>query len=420
MSTVTFMPAYTSQLLMIGRRAVLVLAVACLLVTAGCLGGLPSENGADADDGETANETATPEAGDRDGGETPDSDTPEADDTDDGTGPDADELLGAALDARESIDTVTGTMTVTSTSGEQSVTGTQEVWLRPPDEQRTELVEVEADAAGLEPTVTVTNGTVTWLYFEDENRVVRADHAQSSLGMAASALETQLQLDPSNLDATHDGTATVAGRDVHVVEFTADTEEATYDSGTLWIDRETNYPLKQEMTLSAGGEELTFEYEFEAVTFDEPIDDDVFAFDPPADAEVREFSELTPEQYDSIDDAEAAVPFDLPEPDLPEGYTFQTAIAGENIQGYYASLQYRNENGTSIMVTVSESATDDSPLFESEPVEIDGVNATITTPEDNVRIAWTDDELAYTVFGISVNGDLSEETVIEVAESIVE
>jgi outer membrane lipoprotein-sorting protein len=400
---------------MVGRRAVLVLAVSLLLITAGCLGGLPPENGTEGDSGESPDATDTPDAGGTDTPEVDGTDTPGADDRDT---PDADELLGGALDARESVDTIQGVLTTTSTNGEQSVTGTQEVWLRPPDEQRTEMVETNVPEGG--PTVTVTDGTATWLYFEAENRAVRADHAQSSLGTAASTLATELQLDPSNVEATRNGTATVAGRDAHVIEFTASTEEAAYESGTLWIDAETNYPLKQETTLSAGSQELTFEYEFEEVTFGEPIDDDVFRFDPPADTEVREFSELTPEQYDSIDDAEAAVPFDLPDPDVPDGYSFQTAIAGENLQGYSASVQYRNGNGTTITVTVSESAMGDAALVDSEPVGIDGVDATIADLGENVRIQWTDDDLDYTVVGIKIGEDLSEETLIGVAESIVE
>jgi hypothetical protein len=114
------------------------------------------------------------------------------------------------------------------------------------------------------------------------------------------------------------------------------------------------------------------------------------------------------------------VPFDLPDPDVPDGYSFQTAIAGENIQGHSASVQYRNGNGTAITVTVSESATGDAALVDSEPVGIDGVNATIATFGDSIRIQWTDDGLAYTIMGISVDGGLSEETLIGVAESIVE
>ena len=52
-------------------------------------------------------------------------------------------------------------------------------------------------------------------------------------------------------------------------------------------------------------------------------------------------------------------------------------------------------------------------------VGIDGVNATIADLGENVRIQWTDDDLDYTVVGIKIGEDLSEETLIGVAESIV-
>lgn len=379
---------------------------------------MSSDNGAEADDGESPVATDTPDAGDGDETDTSESGDGNTSDADDGDAPDGDELLGVALDARERIDTIQGTMTTRTTSGEQSVTVTQEIWLRPPDEQRMETVETNAPEAG--PTVTVTNGTVRWLYFEAETRAVRVDPGTSIPSLDRPRLATELQVDPSNVDTTRNGTATIAGRDVHVVEFTASTEEATYESGTLWIDAETNYPLKQEATLSAGSEELTFSYEFEDVTFGEPINDDVFAFDPPADTEVRAFADLRSDRYDSIDDAEAAVPFDLPDPDVPDGYSFQTAVAGENLRGHSASVQYSNENGTTITVTVSESATSTSSLVDSESVKIDGVDARITTTRNNVGIEWTDDDLDYTVVGIKIGEDLSEETLIEFVESIVE
>lgn len=381
------------------RRTVLVVAVALLLATAGCLGGITSENGEAADDGANGDGTGEEE----------------------NAGPeetDADALLQAAIDARETVDTVQGTRTSTLTSGGQTFTTIERVWIRPPDERRTEVLESNLSRATGD--LRVRNGTTFWLYFANQNTAVTTDLEESSpvSGLVSGATSgLQAVIGQSDVNATHNGTATVAGRDVHVIEFTISGRMATYDSGTVWIDRETNYPLKQELRSSSGPEAFVTELAFEEVTFGEPIDDDLFAFDPPADAEVREFDEVTSEEYESVDAAESAVPFDLPEPDLPEGYALDSAAAGENLRGWTATLQYRNQDETFVTITVSEATTNSLPYGDSESVEIDGVTATITDLGENIsQIEWEDDGLVYAV---NANARLPRETLIGIAESIV-
>jgi len=410
-----------------GKRVALATAVALLLVTAGCLGGIASENGEQSDNGANGNDT-----GDRENGDgTNDGDDTGEMENDDGTGggddagegetdtADADALLQAAIDARETVDTVQGTRTAAVTSGGQTFTTIERVWIRPPDSHRAEVV--ESNRSGAAGDLRVRNGTRLWIYFEQQNRAVTTDLEESSPvsgSVPGSASALQAVIGQSDVNATHNGTATVAGRDVHVIEFTTSGQMATYDSGTVWIDRETNYPLKQELRLSSGPAAFVTEFAFEEVTLGEPIDDDRFAFEPPADAELREFDEMTSEEYESVDAAESAAPFDLPDPDLPEGYALDSAIAGENFRGWTATLQYRNGEETFITITVSEAATNSLPYGDSESVEIGGVTATITDLGENIsQIEWEKEGLAYAV---NANEKLTRETLISIAESIVE
>ena len=155
---------------------------------------------------------------------------------------------------------------------------------------------------------------------------------------------------------------------------------------------------------------------FEDVTFNESIDNDVFTFEAPEDAEVRDFDDLVFEQYDSIDAAEETTPFDLPEPEVPDEYALESVMVNENMVGWSASLQYASDDGDFLAVTVADDQQD--PLFEpdSDPVEIDGVDAAIRDVTDTERaLEWDDDGLSYTV-----SGDLTDEELIAIAESIVD
>ncbi|WP_230198611.1 DUF4367 domain-containing protein [Halopiger goleimassiliensis] len=362
---------------MTARKLIPALTVALLVVTAGCLGGFgPTEE---------------------DPGDTEDL-------------PDGDELLEQSMEAESNVDTLQGVQTTTITTDGETVETKMEVW-QSGDQYRAELLETENPE---EFDVMVVDGSETWMYDEDENRAVLAD-----LGLDAEALEAfGEELSDAifaNMSATVDGTDTVADRDVYVLELEGD-GDALYESATLWVDQETHYPLKQEATTSFL-QEMTTTVTFETVTFDEPIDDERFTFDVPDDAEVVEMSELGPEQYDSIEAAEEAVPFDPPRPEVPDEYSLETVTANEALPGWTASMQYQADDGSLLSVSVSEAGNE--PVFDAdgETIEIDGVDAVVQElpGSDMTSIEWEQDGLTYTV-----SGDLETDDLVSVAESIIE
>ncbi|ELY37278.1 outer membrane lipoprotein carrier protein LolA [Natronorubrum tibetense GA33] len=362
------------------------MVVALLLVTAGCLGAVGS-----GDDDASVDDSG-------------DEELPEAE------LPDADELLEAAVNAESNVETVQGIQTITMDDGTETVTTTQEVWERGPDQYRADIVEADEP----EPIdVIVSDGSTIWMYDEDDNEAVQmelgfdqADEEALNDGFADAFT--------ADTDASVEGTDTVADRDVYVLELTGDGDDALYESATLWIDQETDYPLKQEIT-PAVGESVTTTMAFEEVTFDEEIDDEIFTFEPPEDAEIREFDDLMPQQYADVDAADADVPFDVPQPDVPAEYTLESVLAGENMVGWSATLQYTDDTGSFLTVGVADEAQD--PVFEpdSDPLEIDDVDATIReVTETRTIVEWEDDGLTYTV-----GGELTADELIEIAESIV-
>ena len=375
------------------RAHVSTVVVALLLVTAGCLGAVGSGDDASVDDD-----------GDE---ELPDEDLP--DDDGDEELPDADALLEAATEAESSVETVQGIQTITMDDGTETVTTTQEVWERGPDQYRADIIETD-DPEPID--VIVSDGSTMWMYDEDDNEAVRMELGFDQADQEA-LNDGFVEAFTNDTDVTIEGTDTVADRDVYVLELTGDGDDALYESATLWIDQETDYPVKQKIT-PAVGESVTTTTAFEEVAFDEEIDDEVFAFEPPEDAEIREFDELMPQQYTDVDAADADVPFDVPRPDVPAEYTLESVLAGENMVGWSATLQYTDETSF-LTVGVADEAQD--PVFEpdSDPVEIDDVDATIReATETRTIIEWEDDGLSYTV-----SGELTADELIDVAESIV-
>lgn len=367
------------------RRILAVVAVALLLVTAGCLGGV-GFGGDDTDDDATENETDER--------------------------PDADELLEKSVQAESSVETLHGVQTTTWEDGDETVSTTQEVWQRGPVDSRTELLESDESE---QYDVMVSNGATVWMYDEDANEVVRTDLGFDPAEMEALG-EGMAETVYDGMNATLAGTETVADREAYVVELTPNGDEAMYESATLWIDRETHYPLKQESTTSFDGE-MTITVEFEEITLDPDLDDELFTFEAPDDAEVVDANDFASEQFDDVDAAAEFAPFDLPHPEVPDGYALETVSVSENAVGWSATLQYTDETGAFLTVTVTDA--DREPVLESdgERVEIGDTTATVREMggTGTTMLEWEADGLSYTV-----SGDLAEGDLIAIAESIVE
>lgn len=367
------------------RRTLLVCTVAFLLLSAGCLGSIAPGDGDDADTESSL---------------------------------DADELVEKAQSAESTVDSMQGTMEMTMDDGDETQSVTYEFWQRSSDAVRMEVV--EADGVLGTPSLMVINGSVTWTYDEETNRAMKLD-----LGFSPSELtEFGEELNKAAFEgmaAERVGMDTVDDRSATIVKLTGN-GSATFmpDEVTLWIDDETYYPLKQEMTMSSPSNvTTTMTMTFADVTFDAEISDERFTFEPPADAEVIESDGLGIETHEDADSAADAIPFDLPNPTIPDDYEFDVATTSETIAGYSASLQYTSDSNASLSVTVSDQTQDASFGVEAETITIGDIEATLVSTDlmnvSSTSISWTTDERRY-----SISGTADEETLRTVAESIVE
>ncbi|MDS0474022.1 DUF2092 domain-containing protein [Natrinema sp. 1APR25-10V2] len=242
-------------------------------------------------------------------------DTPSSDAEASGSEPDPEAVFEAAYVYGDDLEDVTGTRRNEVTNGSHTLSEVVQVYERPYVDQRTKVIDApDPNQIG---NLYVSNATKNWFYypsagvaqyfepekpFDDEVRSSRAEMAAENLG---------------KYDIEYNGTDRVAGRETHVLDVEAKNE--TVEKGisaivgdteyvyaletsnprkglrvveqTLWIDTEYEYPLKERVVFKPAGEErIVMVEEFESVAFNSGLDDETFAFEPPANATVEDIS----------------------------------------------------------------------------------------------------------------------------------
>jgi len=303
---------------------------------------------------------------------------------------------------------------------------TYEVTDRPEADER--RVHVESSDGN---TTIVENETVSWLYDEADEEVQRVD--TDELSIVVPAIEFNTYADAAEtFTMEHHGTTEVLDREAHQIHLTPPDAKASaalelivgeeeYEIAAttidgplvvtehqLWIDAEHAHPLKERTTITgADDESVVLLREFERVEFEVEPDDSVFEFDPPTDAEVNE--PATWEDYDTIEAAGEAVPYAVPEPTLPDDYTFQGASVRPTEESAALSVRYA-DGDEFISISVEPEQTFD---LVGVSVDIDGQEGTVVETHGGTAVYWVCDDRLY-----SVGGSASTDEQIDVAESI--
>ncbi|ELY43365.1 LolA family protein [Natronorubrum sulfidifaciens] len=196
----------------------------------------------------------------------------------------------------------------------------------------------------------------------------------------------------------------------------ADPDERSADRVELWLEQETLFPVKH--TIAGDGIELTTTYR--NLSIDGGLEDDLF--EPPTaaddDTDETEFVFPTIDQYDTVADAEAAVPVAVAEPSadaLPDAVSFDGASSYEfhDEDRTQVSLFYRNEAGESVTVTTSDGPR--AFATDGDSVSVGEATGTLETTEQGTELQWSCDGLYYSVFVSDAVGDA--EGAVAVGES---
>lgn len=299
--------------------------------------------------------------------------------------------------------------------------------------------------------VTVSNGSATWLYDEDNETVRRIDvdptgnatgavlsgryvervmtaafdHAnETTSGVSALPMVSSRSRPaasgtlPSNgsslaLDVSYAGVERTSGRRAYVFELTQpDDADGSLERYTarLWVDAEWFVALKQRTNFTVDGERYVSTANYRNLSFDPDLSDVSFRFDPPPDANVTTVTGPSIQRYDSREALARNATAAVPDPSVPSDYEFDQ---GARTVGEQSSLTLQYTNGTgSLSITVSN-ATDAAPT-EGTRVEVGSATGRLQTFGATRLLGWRCDGRSYTVIGSNVGN----ETVTDVARSI--
>lgn len=305
------------------------------------------------------------------------------------------------------IEDMHGVQTTSIRSDALNSTVTTEVWQRPPDEYRQEVL--SSSSAQSEGDVTVSDGETTWYYDSDANEVTRIDVSGGVYGnemVDGDAIERMLE----EFDVEFDGTETVADREAQVLVLhpTDENDLATYDEARVWVDSEYWYPLKYEVDVTTGNRTTTVTMAFEEVAFNQDIPDERFAFEPPEDAEVRN-SSTSIDRVDDLAAADEETDFSVGDPEVPEGYALQSVQIVENDGDATVVATYESDDAS-----LSYSVATDRTAPDGESVRIGDTEGTLVS-SDTVTAAYVScDGVAHTVTG----SDAGEEPVVDALASL--
>lgn len=324
-----------------------------------------------------------------------------------GTGPLSEEQEQHVADEFEErfsdIDGFTATVH-TEMSGENASSETRaEVWQRPGTGESRQEVLAPDERAG---DVTVTNESTSIYYDESENSYTKMD-LSGLQSVDQSDLGSQLRNLLDRFDVIYDGTATVEGQETHEVTLVPANESGIGSDieMTMWVDADNWFPVKQRLTSDEGGFESTTRYE--NVTVNPGIDDERFTFEPPADATERDTGI---DSYDSRADLAGATNATLPDPDLPEGFTFEGGTATSFNDTDSVSLRYASGDET-LSISVTGGASDSQE--GDQTVEVGNRTGHYSEMNDYGHLIWTCEDSTY-----SVAGEAGKETLVDVGASI--
>jgi len=264
---------------------------------------------------------------------------------------------------------------------------------RPPEQSRTHVLDADGGWQSVGDTIIQNDDRmITYDASNNSYREFETDNGRPDQFISAAAIERTL----NRSTVSYDGKDTVAGRDVHVISLERNTagQEST---STLKVDQEYWYPLAYSTTTRYGDGETTVTMRFRNVTFNEPLSDKTFNFDPPAGATLEDRTRFESTEYDSVDEANAATPFELTEPTLPDSYTLDSAKVVSTNGAKTGALTYLS--GETRVVLTARSTTDTATDLDGESISLGETNATVRTFGDSTNLVWYCDDTRYSLSG---------------------
>jgi len=322
-----------------------------------------------------------------------------------GESPSADVIERHALSNDTVVESVTGTVTITTETGTETQTIEANVWQAPPNDVRYEYVSGPSEGV-----VLVSNESAFWMYNETTNTARRFQYGNGRLQNLTRAFQNF----SSGFTAEYRGEETVSGRETYVVSVQPPngTLGSVAGNQTVWLDQENWFPVRTQVTTTVGNQSTTSTITYSNVTYNASIPADRFTFEPPANATVENVTLPETETFESVDAAAESVNFSVREPtSVPGDLTLRNVTTTQSGETTAVSLTYANESAT---LRVSQSTATGSAT-QGENVSVAGHDGSYAEFGDQGILQWQTDRFTY-----SVSGPFSRSTLVAVAESLHE
>ena len=346
--------------------------------------------------------------------------------------PSAKDILIQTFETTKTIEAAHAIIDVNIDSPEEKASATVEVWGRHegdgPGAFRLEVLETDkAEAVGA---VIVSDGETVWAYSPAKGKVFvgtveEAKAAMKEKGPLHDDFDREEFDHPENaeeavdklleyFEAERTGSETVAGADSYQLELKPIPEQMPAEYAAvgglvnLWIDKSRNVPLAASYTGGAMGEASITAQELE---INQGVDEALFTFEIPADAEVVTFADLEPKSL-SLDEAAASTDFDILTPDAtPEGAILIDVL---DVRGIIVQ-RYNLSNGGSFSIAQGQADDSPKPPTEEQAVKVRGVAGSLYVSDGGSRVllTWSEGDVFF-----YVAGDLTAEQALAIAESL--
>ena len=336
--------------------------------------------------------------------------------------------------------TVETTTTTTDQNGSETESLTESVWLRDDGTSRTEAGENHSSEKDGGYTV-VNDGEQVW-YQDTESGSVTSYETQTNDSSRLERIYTEQERYFDRFKVRSITETTVDDRQAHRVVFEPPRnetversidimiKETTYqipletrledvgddqpDEVVIAFDTETMFPLQYKMV----SDRAEFTVTYRDVSFNDELEDELFEFEPPVDSEPDGIVLPETADYDNVAEADAAVNFSVSAPDadtIPSGFDLES-VSGTTYpdeERTQVTQSYRDDEDRSIRVAIGDGPR--SIPVEGSPASVNGIDATLGETEHGTELEWDHEGRYYHVFA---DEELSEETVLEIAESL--
>jgi len=318
--------------------------------------------------------------------------------------PPTDEELTDRFQERVSgLDSISMTQEISYVIDGNETTTETRTWARlDTGETRTETLSSEATSGD----VTIINESTMQRYDESEETVTVYDRSgsdQSTVGTTFGGL--------ANATLEYEATEQVDGERTYRVSITPANTVGTDVNVTGWIDAETYFPVRYESIAQTGEYNVSTTVEYENVTLNPELPDSTFTFeDLPDDVTFETYETPDTETYDSHEALSAASNISVPDPDVPEGYEFES---GMTVTGNDEHVTLTYTNGTDEFSVTKIDAAHGSTGSSGENVTVGDHQGTYDSAGNTAMVTWTCDGQTYSVYG-----PFDRDALVEIAESM--